>query len=126
MPFAGGVSGIKFFRQALALDERRARFVPEYRHPDRGEDALRDDVRSKEKALAQAEQANDQATATVAKAALQTSRDILEKTFPTYAPTLLGMMKKRKMEVWFMGCHSDVGGGRDPNDLPALSNVPFR
>jgi uncharacterized protein (DUF2235 family) len=29
-------------------------------------------------------------------------------------------------EVWFMGSHSDVGGGNDPNANPSLSNITFR
>ena len=30
------------------------------------------------------------------------------------------------VEVWFMGCHSDVGGGNDVNGARSLSNIPFR
>lgn len=33
---------------------------------------------------------------------------------------------RKHTEVWFMGCHSDVGGGNDLNDQPSLSNIPFR
>lgn len=29
-------------------------------------------------------------------------------------------------EVWFLGCHSDVGGSNQDDDQPALANVPFR
>lgn len=34
-------------------------------------------------------------------------------------------MAKQK-ECWFMGCHSDVGGGNTANGAHSLSNVPFR
>jgi hypothetical protein len=34
LPFASGIHGVTYFRQALALDEHRARFIPEYRHLD--------------------------------------------------------------------------------------------
>jgi hypothetical protein len=33
---------------------------------------------------------------------------------------------KKNKEVWFMGCHSDVGGGVDLNMAESLSNIPFR
>jgi len=33
---------------------------------------------------------------------------------------------RKHVEVWFMGCHSDVGGGNDLNDDPSLSNISFR
>lgn len=32
----------------------------------------------------------------------------------------------KNVECWFMGCHSDVGGGNTLNDYPSLSNIPFR
>ncbi len=32
----------------------------------------------------------------------------------------------RNKEVWFMGCHSDCGGGNDENGKPSLSNISFR
>lgn len=33
---------------------------------------------------------------------------------------------KKSIECWFMGGHSDVGGGNTLNDEPSLSNIPFR
>lgn len=33
---------------------------------------------------------------------------------------------KKNKEVWFMGSHSDVGGGVDLNMTKSLSNIPFR
>lgn len=33
---------------------------------------------------------------------------------------------RKNVECWFMGSHSDVGGGNDLNGEPSLSNIPFR
>jgi hypothetical protein len=85
LPFANTVSTVTHFRQALALDERRVKFQPEYRR------------------------------------------------FPDVRPSEGGMDKENPQnntgshkEVWFLGCHSDVGGSSQEDDLPALSNIPFR
>jgi hypothetical protein len=32
----------------------------------------------------------------------------------------------KSKEVWFVGCHSDCGGGNDMNLQPSLSNISFR
>lgn len=32
----------------------------------------------------------------------------------------------KNKETWFMGAHSDVGGGVSNNDAASLSNIPFR
>lgn len=90
LPFASGVKAVTYFRQALALDERRARFKPEYRRLDKGEHPV--DI-SKLGAKPQ-----DGADGT----------------------------PRQNVECWFMGCHSDVGGGDDQNFSPSLSNIPFR
>lgn len=164
LPFAGGVRGVKFFRQAFALDERRARFVPEYRHYDKKENELYKAVRDCERKLAEARKttaaksSQDQppqdkqdkprpavhrpqqqpsqddhaspvnAPACVIQAwdALVVAREQLEKDFPAYADSVNDGEKKRRLEVWFMGSHLDVGGGIDLNDQPSLSNIPFR
>ena len=37
-----------------------------------------------------------------------------------------GVWREKMVECWFMGCHSDVGGGNDLNGDESLSNIPFR
>ncbi|RSH95514.1 hypothetical protein EHS25_000606 [Saitozyma podzolica] len=90
LPFASGVQAVTFFRQALALDERRARFKPEYRRLDKGEHPV--DISK----LAAKPKDGDDGT------------------------------PRQNVECWFMGCHSDVGGGEDQNFTASLSNIPFR
>lgn len=124
--------GVKFFRQALALDERRARFIPEYKHYSRQDNALRNEVEKQKENLKRAEealrrgQADAQANVDAARTALMNAKDILEEHFPAEAETVIGLRRKREVECWFMGCHSDVGGGTDQNEEPSLSNIPFR
>lgn len=77
LPFANAVSMVTYFRQALALDERRVKFQPEFR---RGAAAV--------------------------------------------PPVIDG--RPRNKEVWFLGVHTSVGGGNDPDVGPSLSNIPFR
>jgi hypothetical protein len=89
LPFASGVTSVRFFRQALALDERRVKFNYEPR--------LINHESGKFPEIA---------------------RECEERTMKTYPVT--------SREVWFMGCHSDVGGGNDRNDAPSLSDIPFR
>ncbi|GAA6032167.1 hypothetical protein JCM8097_007107 [Rhodosporidiobolus ruineniae] len=74
LPFAAGSKSIHHFRQAFALDERRARYAPQPWIPD----------------------PSDEATI---------------------------------KEVWFVGSHSNVGGGEFPYDgdaSPSLSHLPLR
>lgn len=70
---------VTYFRQALALDERRVKFQPEFRKGSKVIPA--DEMRN-------------------------------------------GILRSK--EVWFLGVHTSVGGGHDPDDGPSLSNIPFR
>jgi hypothetical protein len=77
-PFANAVGAVTYFRQALALDERRVKFQPEFR------------------------QSNSDESHT----------------------TLNGIARNK--EVWFLGVHTSVGGGHEPDVDPSLANIPFR
>ena len=94
LPFAGSIGTVSFFRHALALDERRVKFQPEYRKFDAEE--------TRDIPLGQAE-----------------GKD--RCGHPDNNATL-----PRAKEIWFMGCHSDVGGGNDLDDQSSLANIPFR
>ena len=52
-------------------------------------------------------------------------QELVAKEYPFEVGVTGHKMYKRR-EVWFMGCHSDVGGGNELNDEPALANVAFR
>lgn len=134
LPFAAGVRMVRFFRQALALDERRAKFQPEFRHVSLEE--------SKHEPMEYSDVNNLAHQATKALATINNDKDKnkvaeAESTYKAaHSLTSLGgdncgssennKVLARNKEVWFMGCHSDCGGGNDENGKPSLSNISFR
>jgi hypothetical protein len=121
LPFASGAKSIKIFRHALALDERRAKFVPEYWRKDADEIQLESEItilKSKLKLNPSDQSLQDKLSELLKRK---------EKDHPSTAMVGTGGKKMDKnIECWFMGCHSDVGGGNTLNDQPSLSNIPFR
>ncbi|KAH9045010.1 hypothetical protein EDB84DRAFT_1634778 [Lactarius hengduanensis] len=127
LPFVGTNSTIKWFRQALSLDERRAKFRPNLYH------------RTIVDCTPKLSQTRPPARTFVTRRAF---------TFPM-GPRLRDTpldhhdnsphdqnhgnvsesvdAVKRVLEVWFAGSHSDVGGGlvKDTKEH-ALSNIPLR
>ncbi|BEJ14191.1 hypothetical protein CspHIS471_0313650 [Cutaneotrichosporon sp. HIS471] len=126
LPFAQGVQGVKFFRQALALDERRIRFTPEYIHYDSDQNKMWTKVRDLEILIAKLHKEGDLVAKSHKEKELEVAKAALNQRFPTDVMTTLGEMKRRRLDCWFMGTHSDVGGGTDLNGDPSLSNIPFR
>ncbi|GMK53435.1 hypothetical protein CspeluHIS016_0100210 [Cutaneotrichosporon spelunceum] len=127
LPFAGGVQAVRFFRQALALDERRIRFTPEYRHEDAAEVAHWRAVKNATSAAAAAQVAGDSRAITATEAALAAAHAAAEEEYPCHSWTFdNSRLKPRQLDCWFMGAHSDVGGGSTLNGDPSLSNIPFR
>lgn len=59
---------------------------------------------------------------------------MLDQKYPEIARTRVVMddgttsvrYLRKNVEAWFMGAHSDVGGGNDLNGESSLSNIPFR
>ncbi|GMK53451.1 hypothetical protein CspeluHIS016_0100370 [Cutaneotrichosporon spelunceum] len=126
LPFAQGVRGVKFFRQALALDERRIRFTPEFIHYDQEQNRIWFDIKTLEKLVAKHEKDGDMAARDEAQVLLDSARSELEERFPSMALSTLGLIQRRRIDCWFMGSHADVGGGSDLNGDDSLSNIPFR
>jgi hypothetical protein len=115
---------VRYFRQALALDERRARFTPEYWWTDEQHLQLKKDIAFVKDIMGQMPQTLKGQNAKVsAEAALPGLLGQIERDYPS-RDAQTGMLTN--LEVWFMGCHSDVGGGNDVNDYTSLSNIPFR
>ncbi|KAJ9091188.1 hypothetical protein QFC20_007698 [Naganishia adeliensis] len=98
LPFASAVSMVTYFRQALALDERRVKFQPEFRRDDPGVPPDEDDV----------------------------DVDCLDDDLDDDLDDGLDPNIPRNKEVWFLGVHTSVGGGHDQDNGPSLSNIPFR
>ncbi|KAJ7140600.1 hypothetical protein C8R44DRAFT_846729 [Mycena epipterygia] len=101
LPLTTSADHICHFRHALAIDERRVRFQPEYVHS----------------AYSEASENRDDKQAT---GQLETSLRKGADLRPDHSkPT--GTMK----EVWFAGTHSDIGGGNTENITLDLAGVPL-
>ncbi|KAF8885156.1 hypothetical protein BD779DRAFT_1442618 [Infundibulicybe gibba] len=101
LPYSTYNDGVRVFRHALALDERRARF----RASVWGEPVAEREELDVEPFI---------------KGRGDTPRDDW-----VYRPPDLTHVK----EVWFAGCHADVGGGSHPEseeEPSSLSNIPLR
>ncbi len=127
LPFAQGVQSARFFRQALALDERRIRFTPEYRHYEAVEKAMGRAIQVAADELAEAQREGDEKAMGQIEGRLEHLRKDCCHLYPRHAWTFNNRhIKRRHIDCWFMGAHSDVGGGTDMNNDPSLSNIPFR
>lgn len=101
--------------------------MPEYLRVDEEEAGLRARIRDVRSVIASHSGTDDAIDAQVELNNLMTrmSSDYPE-TDTIARPDGSTQEMRKHVEVWFMGCHSDVGGGNDLNDDPSLSNIPFR
>ncbi|KAI9455901.1 hypothetical protein BJY52DRAFT_1121569 [Lactarius psammicola] len=100
LPFVDVNTTIRVFRQALALDEHRTKFRPNLYH-----------------------------RSVITKPATG-GLDGNDKSKPTQGTVSGGtdeVFETDEKEVWFVGCHTDVGGGSTPNsEAHSLANIPLR
>ncbi|KAK1221590.1 hypothetical protein PQX77_015603 [Marasmius sp. AFHP31] len=109
LPFTNSNTSIRTFRHALALDERRAKFKANLFHRPTDSDSVKIGTTSTRKGIL----------------SFLTHR----KRFPaaSAAPEEAGRSPTDVVEVWFPGCHSDIGGGAVTNDTPeSLANITLR
>ncbi|TFK32817.1 hypothetical protein BDQ12DRAFT_691934 [Crucibulum laeve] len=100
LPFTAFNPMVRTFRHAVALDERRAKFRTNLWNPD-------------EKTL----MAKDESLLNDVQKAIKSFIDAKTKGLP---PTNVD-------EVWFSGCHCDIGGGAVPNNTkPNLAHISLR
>ncbi|KAL0959550.1 hypothetical protein HGRIS_011264 [Hohenbuehelia grisea] len=105
LPFANSNKVVKTFRHAIALDERRAKFKANHWTCAHGERHEAPAKKTKHTVSAKSEEQRK-----------------LEKLYAK-DPEALTNVK----EVWFAGCHCDVGGGSVGNDTPhSLARIPLR
>ncbi|KZV71102.1 hypothetical protein PENSPDRAFT_418968 [Peniophora sp. CONT] len=125
LPFVTTNTTIKTFRHALALDERRARFRASYYHrptdqavqaPMSRADTMMRDARSRWKRVFHREKGRSLKVV---------HRMINDHQLPDANDDAIFTTNVK--EVWFAGCHGDVGGGSTPDtDDFALSDIPLR
>ncbi|KAJ8454666.1 hypothetical protein ONZ45_g19215 [Pleurotus djamor] len=113
LPFTTSNTHIKYFRHAIALDEHRARFQPNLFHRPLDEHRKLG-VQSGE---------------------MPKPKPRPKKTHPSRTPSAKELermytdpnMETNVEEVWFSGCHCDVGGGAVLNETRnALARIPLR
>ncbi|KAL0575791.1 hypothetical protein V5O48_006189, partial [Marasmius crinis-equi] len=113
LPFTTSNTHVKYFRHAIALDERRARFKPNlWRHQPKDQQHLGLPPGAMPKAK----------PGPVPKKSGSKSIGDLERQYSGD-----GDLVTNVEEVWFAGCHCDVGGGAVPNDTRnSLARIPLR
>ncbi|KAF8960786.1 hypothetical protein BDZ97DRAFT_1831829 [Flammula alnicola] len=104
LPLTDSADHVCFFRHALALDERRVKFLPEYVHggASAGESGATHSTTSISRTVTVDASGND------------------AQAGQTCSPG-----PPRIKEVWFPGTHSDIGGGNQPNVDLNLGRTPF-
>ncbi|KAF8587599.1 hypothetical protein K439DRAFT_1385725 [Ramaria rubella] len=101
LPFTSSNTIIKYFRHALSLDEHRAKFQPNTWHRDAPNSAAASDDPEHGSCVSDPNEKGG----------------VPDQPGP---PTDV-------LEVWFAGCHGDVGGGSVPSATPqALSDITLR
>jgi len=153
LPFTQSNSSIRTFRHALALDEHRAKFVPTFYHwpapsssankknPERAGSAVGSASTSAAKVesvgpLADEEQGETHLLDTKAKETKRRWSLFRKKGGPRGRKSSVAVLADDSeegkpetdvKEVWFAGCHTDIGGGSVANDVASsLANVPLR
>ncbi|KAJ7094734.1 hypothetical protein B0H15DRAFT_938288 [Mycena belliarum] len=109
LPFTTSNMIVRTFRHAVALDERRAKFKVN----------LWNRSNEKEKLFSMFEQGNTQHTPAEQRAHPTRKKSQYPRDRPSDQTDI--------DEVWFAGCHCDVGGGSVENEVPhALARISLR
>lgn len=117
LPFVRSNTAIRVFRHALALDEHRAKFMPNFYHADNTDSSVSTSQQS-------ASESNVPRSIESSAAAPQVDKD---PDMPNVYPKKDRNTPADVCEVWFAGCHSDVGGGSVRNGTAhALARIPMR
>ncbi|KAJ6511738.1 hypothetical protein DFH09DRAFT_1049688 [Mycena vulgaris] len=111
LPFTQSSSHVRYFRHAIALDEHRARFQPNFWNRPTPED-LKLGVQAGEMPKSRGRRQESK----------KKSLNDLEKQYSEE-----NQFTTDVEEVWFAGCHCDVGGGALPNATRnSLARIPLR
>jgi len=128
LPFTSSNSAIKRFRQALSLDERRVRFKPNLYHHDPP-----DLSGSTAAEVVEAKHSDPDGQTKLSNKSKPLSGYFRRKKTPYIVPQLVKTKEQTSqsqtdvLEVWFAGCHSDIGGGAVLNTTKqCLANIPLR
>ncbi|KAL1699410.1 hypothetical protein EV121DRAFT_265145 [Schizophyllum commune] len=117
LPFTTSNSHVRYFRHALALDERRVRFQPNFwirSHPT---------VHALGVQPGEMPRSRPEPKSTKSKLSLREK----ERTYDAEAGLSAEAQHTDVLEVWFAGCHCDIGGGSVRNEeRHNLARIPLR
>lgn len=97
-------------RHALALDERRVKFAPEFLQTTRLDNINTTAVNAVPPTCV---------TSTESK-----RKENVQRMSEVSARRTRAVLHQRVKEVWFVGCHSDVGGGNKRNEKLLMDEIP--
>ncbi|PPQ69955.1 hypothetical protein CVT26_013291 [Gymnopilus dilepis] len=128
-----GMKHVCYFRHALALDERRVKFLPEYAYGSStlgpsGKEGPEIEV-AQTRAFLQNEQDLGKAFTvdfTSGEEALEAMAKDTKSVEDTKTVRTSRPLRKRVKEVWFAGTHSDIGGGNVANATMDRSRPSLR
>ncbi|KAF8885707.1 hypothetical protein CPB84DRAFT_1850310 [Gymnopilus junonius] len=142
LPFTNSNNSIKTFRQALSLDEHRAKFRPTtYHRPAPSESAAKfDPEHASSPVVASLPNGGDSSSSEELSLATEKKKKKRWGLFGQRSSTKVKKANKLPvlddagnsepddvLEVWFAGCHSDVGGGAVSNTTTdSLADIPLR
>jgi len=124
-PFVSNNNAIRFFRHAISLDERRAKFkANHYNRPTRDEEKLGvllgEMPKSTGTRSAMAQFLRQRKSRT-------DEQEAHDKDEQEHESNHQHNMDTNVLEVWFAGCHCDVGGGSVKNETRYnLARIPLR
>ncbi|KAG2037506.1 hypothetical protein BDR03DRAFT_956759 [Suillus americanus] len=135
LPFTASNSSIKYFRHAISLDEHRVRFKPNHcirpteEHKKRGvqRDHMPRSIRRHVPDLQELKhgKGSPDSEATKKSHHRHESQDEMEQRFASTESEPI--TETNVEEVWFAGCHCDVGGGSVENGTRnSLARIPLR
>ena len=134
LPFVATNSAIRIFRHALSLDEHRAKFMPNFYHasPDSEPTVAESSISAISKSFIQSELSATEAFATAKRSERHepsVSTGQHRSSFQAWEEEVNAStdIKTDVKEVWFAGCHCDIGGGSVRNRTPhSLARIPLR
>ncbi|KAG2353991.1 hypothetical protein BDR07DRAFT_1342129 [Suillus spraguei] len=134
LPFTASNNNIRYFRHALSLDEHRVRFKPSHYirstethnklgvHPDHMPRSIQRYLPKRQEFASSGSPDSD---TTKKSHGHHPSQHDMEQQFAIYDS--VPIVQTNVEEVWFAGCHSDVGGGSVANGTRnSLARIPLR
>lgn len=126
LPFAQGSSSIRVFRQALALDEHRANFMPNFYHSGNSRQTSNQLITEPVPTIKSDPQPGEYVPPTNDPEPTSISPPSSHEKVIVY-PTKDPNAQTDACEVWFAGCHGDVGGGYVKNGTAhSLARISLR